>query len=174
MKDAAALRPLRGNLLSCIIRAMDIHSYQHWFEEYDRRRSLDLVATSQVTVHLMEEVGEIAREVLYLEGYRNPAERSNAVTLLSAEIGDAFVFLTKIAIAYGIDLETVLASLMTKAETRWPMDETRREMERYVRHQQAACARRASAWQERSRCRGDGEQASAPDESTNGEETMHA
>jgi NTP pyrophosphatase (non-canonical NTP hydrolase) len=128
---------------------MDIAAFQRWFTEYDRSRSLDLVETSQVTVHLMEEVGEIAREVLYLEGYRNPEQREDTVSLLSAEIGDAIVFLTKLAIHYGIALETVLANVMRKAETRWPADEAQREMERYVEHQQAAGAERTAAWHKR-------------------------
>jgi NTP pyrophosphatase (non-canonical NTP hydrolase) len=128
---------------------MDIAAYQRWFAEYDRLRSLDLVEPSQVTVHLMEEVGEIAREVLYLEGYRNPHERDDAVALLSGEIGDALVFLTKIAIHYGIDLDTVAANVMHKAEGRWPPDEAHREMERYIQHQQAANAERTADWRTR-------------------------
>ena len=130
---------------------MDISAYQRWFTEYDRSRSLDLVEVSQVTVHLMEEVGEIAREVLYLEGYRNPHEREDAVGKLSGEIGDALVFLTKIAIHYGIDMDTVVKNVMQKAETRWPPADVQREMERYIQHQQASSVERTAAWHERNR-----------------------
>ncbi len=129
---------------------MEIAEYQRWFAEYDRVRGLDLVEPSQVTVHLMEEVGEIAREVLYVEGYRNPDKRQDAVARLSAELGDALVFLTKLAIHYGLDLETIAANVMTKAEARWSVEEMRREMERYIQHRQADGAERTRSWQERS------------------------
>ena len=125
---------------------MDVTSYQRWFEEYDHSRSLDLVDASQTTVHLMEEVGEIAREVLYLEGYRDPGARQDAVANLSAEIGDAVVFLTKIAIHYGIDMDTIVTNVMAKAESRWPLDKAQREMGRYIERQQAASAERSAAW----------------------------
>jgi NTP pyrophosphatase (non-canonical NTP hydrolase) len=128
---------------------LDLLSYQRWFAEYDRTRSLDLVDVSQTTVHLMEEVGEIAREVLYLEGYRDPNARQDAVANLSAEIGDALVFLTKLAIHYGIDMDTVLANIIAKAESRWPPDKAQREMARYIEQQHAANAERTAAWRER-------------------------
>jgi len=129
--------------------AVQIAEYQQWFTDYDRRRGLDLVEPSQVVVHLMEEIGEIAREVLYLEGYRDPNDREDAVGRLSEELGDALVFLTKIAIHYGIDLETVASNIMAKAETRWPVEQIRQEMARYIKHQQATCRERVTAWQER-------------------------
>jgi NTP pyrophosphatase (non-canonical NTP hydrolase) len=128
---------------------MDISTYQRWFADYDRQRSFDLVEPSQVVVHMMEEVGEIAREVLYLEGYRNPAERENSVALLSAELGDALVFLTKIAIHYGIDLQAVLDGIVSKASQRWPLDVAEREMGRYIEHQDAAAVERSAAWRRR-------------------------
>jgi len=128
---------------------MDIAAYQRWFADYDRERAFDLIEPSQVVVHLMEEVGEIAREVLYLEGYRDPAARDDAVEHLSEELGDAFVFLTKIAVHYGIDLETVVSGIVSKADKRWPLDVAQREMGRYIEHQQAASTERSAAWRQR-------------------------
>lgn len=128
---------------------MDIAAYQRWFVAYDRARGFDLAEPSQATVHMMEEVGEIAREILYLEGYRDPSERADAVARLAEEIGDVIVFLTKLAARYGIELDDVVQNLMVKAEARWPVDDARREMARYIARQEAACARRAVAWQER-------------------------
>ena len=130
---------------------MDMAAYQSWFAEYDRARGLDLVEPSQVVVHLMEEIGEIAREVLYLEGYRDPSRREDAVDRLSEELGDALVFLTKIAGHYGINLDTVVQNVVAKAETRWPLEKAHHEMERYIQHQQASCAERAAAWDSRNR-----------------------
>ncbi len=99
----------------------------------------------------MEEVGEIAREVLYLEGYRNPSARQDAIAKLSAEIGDALVFLTKIAIHYGIDMDTVVTNVMAKADSRWPLDKAQSEMGRYIQHQSQASVERTAAWRERNK-----------------------
>jgi NTP pyrophosphatase (non-canonical NTP hydrolase) len=125
---------------------VDIQEYQRWFAGYDRQRGLDLVEPSQMTVHLMEEVGEVAREVLYLEGYRDPETRSDGLSRLSEELGDVLVFVTKIAQHYDIEMETVMQNVVSKAEGRWPLAEAEREMDRYVAHQQAAWAERAAAW----------------------------
>lgn len=134
---------------------MDIAAYQQWFADYDRRRSFDLVEPSQDVVHMMEEIGEVAREVLYLEGYRNPAERDDAVERLSAELGDALVFITKIAIHYGIDLQAVIDGIVAKANRRWPLDVAEREMRRYIEHQNAAVAGRSAVWSDRHPATGD-------------------
>ena len=108
---------------------MNFEDYQQWFA--------------------MEEVGEIAREILYLEGYRDPDMRDDATGRLSAEIGDVLVFLTKIAVHYGIDLETVVQNVVAKAEKRWSIDEAHRQMERYMQQQQKSSAQRVASWEER-------------------------
>lgn len=128
---------------------MDIGEYQRWVEHYDQQRDLDLVEPSQVTVHLCEEVGEIAREILYLEGYRNPTERADAVSRLAEEVGDVLVFITKLAIEYGISLEEVAKDTVTKAEGRWPLALAQAEMARYIDHQEQAGQARTGAWRAR-------------------------
>jgi NTP pyrophosphatase (non-canonical NTP hydrolase) len=128
---------------------MNIAAYQRWFADYDCQRSFDLIEPSQMVVHLMEEVGEIAREVLYLEGYRDPEKREDAIERLSAELGDALVFLTKLALTYGIEMDDVVSGIVAKAEKRWPLDVAGREMGRYMAHQDAAMSARAAVWRER-------------------------
>ena len=131
------------------MQRMDMTAYQRWFANYDRQRSFDLISPSQVVVHLAEEVGEIARETLYLDGYRDPADRADAADRLAAEIGDALVFLTKLAIHYDIDLASVLDGIVAKAEARWPLDGAARAMERYIETQDAAAVERLAAWRQR-------------------------
>lgn len=113
---------------------MDIRAYQRWFEEYDRARGWDRVEPCHVLAHLVEEVGEIARHVLHLEGYRDldEAEQQAEIDRLAMEINDAFVFLTKLAICYNLDLAEILARGQAKAEARTNVEEGRREMARYI------------------------------------------
>ena len=113
---------------------MDIRAYQRWFEEYDRARGWDRVEPCHVLAHLVEEVGEIARHVLRLDGYRDLSEdeRQAEIEQLAMEINDAFVFLTKLAICYNLELADILAKGQAKAEARTNVEEGRREMARYL------------------------------------------
>jgi NTP pyrophosphatase (non-canonical NTP hydrolase) len=99
-------------------------SYQRWFRDYDEAR--DLVGsdpTASVT-HLLEELGEIARHVLRLEGHKGMEqdERGAEIDALALELSDAFVFLTKLANSYGIDWERTIRRAMDKAEERYPLE----------------------------------------------------
>jgi NTP pyrophosphatase (non-canonical NTP hydrolase) len=82
--------------------------------------------------HLMEEAGEIARHVLRLEGHKamDEAERGAEIKALALELSDAFVFLTKLANSYGIEWDETIARAMEKAESRWNVEEGRREAAR--------------------------------------------
>lgn len=113
---------------------MDIRDYQRWFEEYDRARGWDTVEPSHVLAHLVEEVGEIARHVLRLDGYRDPGDlaREEEIEALAMELNDAFIFLTKLAIYYDIEWADVLKEGQEKAEARYDVDQGRAEMERYL------------------------------------------
>lgn len=113
---------------------MDIRDYQRWFEEYDEKRGWDMVEPSHVLAHLMEEVGEIARHVLRLDGYRDTGEteREQEIEALALELNDAFIFLTKLAIYYDIEWADVLKQGQIKAEERFDVEQGRAEMERYL------------------------------------------
>ncbi|MDQ7030319.1 MAG: hypothetical protein Q9O62_11335 [Ardenticatenia bacterium] len=113
---------------------MDIRAYQEWFEEYDRLRGWDCVEPCHVLAHLIEEIGEIARHVLRLDGYRelDEVQRQAEIEHLAMEINDAFVFLTKLAICYNLDLADILRRGQAKAEARTNVEEGRREMARYL------------------------------------------
>lgn len=113
---------------------MDIRDYQRWFEKYDELRGWDTVEPSHVLAHLMEEVGEIARHVLRLDGYRDvgETEREQEIEALALELNDAFIFLTKLAIYYDIEWADVLKKGQHKAEERFDIEQGRAEMERYL------------------------------------------
>ena len=106
--------------------------YQTWFKEYDQKRNLTGDTSLESLAHLMEEVGEIARHVLRLEGHKamNEAARSEEIEALALELSDAFVFLTKLANAYEIEWDETIRRSMEKAEARWDVIEGQREAAR--------------------------------------------
>lgn len=120
---------------------MHIRDYQRWLEEYDRDRGFDRVHPSQTLVHALEELGEIAREVLYLEGYRDTGDADARRAALAEELADCMTFLFKLAYQFGIDMETALVANQPKADARFPIDKGRTEMERYLQRQRANAER---------------------------------
>jgi dCTP diphosphatase len=120
---------------------MHIRDYQTWLRAYDEVRGWDKIAPAHTFLHLIEEIGEIAREVEYLEGYRETADAEAARAHLSEELADAATFLYKLAYQCGVDLEDALAANMTKAENRFSVDFGRADTERYLARQAENLAR---------------------------------
>jgi NTP pyrophosphatase (non-canonical NTP hydrolase) len=116
---------------------MHIAEYQRWLEAYDRARGFDRVEPAQTLVHALEEMGEIAREVLYLEGYREPDDLDDRRALLASELADCMTFLFKLAYQFGIDMEAALQANQIKADNRFPIEEGRRVALRYLARQRA-------------------------------------
>lgn len=118
---------------------MHMREYQTWLQAYDVARGWDQIAPSHTFMHLIEEVGEIAREVEVLEGYREAPNRGDARARLAGELADAATFLYKLAYQCGVDLEEALVANMDKAEKRFSVDFGRADTERYL-------ARQAENW----------------------------
>ncbi len=115
---------------------MHIREYQTWLQAYDKARGWDRVAPVHTLLHLVEEIGEVAREVGYLEGYRDTDDAEAARVRLAGELADAATFLYKLAYQCGIDLEDALRANMVKAERRYSVEAGRAEMERYLHRQE--------------------------------------
>jgi len=115
---------------------MRISEYQRWLEEWDRARGWHRVSPSHTLIHAMEEMGEVARLVLQLEGYKG-AESPEAVREeLATELSDLFVFLFKLAYQCGIDVEEALKAGQAKADERWgDLAAASAELERYLAQQ---------------------------------------
>ncbi len=120
---------------------MRIREYQIWLQGYDRVRGWDKIAPSHTFMHLIEEVGEIAREVEYVEGYREASDPAEVSARLSEELADAATFLFKLAYQCGVDLEDALRANMDKAEERFSVDFGRADTERYLARQAENLAR---------------------------------
>jgi NTP pyrophosphatase (non-canonical NTP hydrolase) len=120
---------------------MHIREYQAWLQAYDEVRGWDKITPPHTFLHLIEEIGEIAREVAFLEGYRDGADAEEVRARLAGELADAATFLYKLAYQTGIDLEDALKANMTKAEKRFSVDFGRADTERYLARQAENLAR---------------------------------
>jgi NTP pyrophosphatase (non-canonical NTP hydrolase) len=112
-----------------------IREYQEWLQAYDEARGWDKILPSHSFIHLIEEIGEVAREVGYLEGYRDADDAGEARARLAEELADAATFLYKLAYQCGVDLEAALEANMTKAENRFSVAFGRVDTERYLARQ---------------------------------------
>ncbi len=100
---------------------MDIRDYQEWVHQFDRSRGWDLCPGTDTLAHLVEELGELSRCVLALEGYKtvSPSERERIRDNLGEELADAVTFLVKLAYTYNLDLADYLAANQAKCQMRF-------------------------------------------------------
>jgi len=99
---------------------MKISEYQQWLKAWDEAREFDKADPGLTVVHALEELGEVAREVLFLKGYKKdfvPEEHRQA---LANELADTIVFLFKLAYQYDIDIEDALLRLQDRVDKRFP------------------------------------------------------
>ncbi|MFN2242295.1 MAG: MazG-like family protein [Anaerolineae bacterium] len=120
---------------------MQIREYQSWLQAYDEARGWDKISPAHSFLHLVEEIGEIAREVEYLEGYRETKGVDDARSRLAEELADAVTFLYKLAYQCGVDLEQALQANMAKAEARYSIAFGQADTERYLSRQAENLAR---------------------------------
>ncbi len=120
---------------------MHIREYQTWLQAYDVARGWDKIALAHSFLHLAEEVGEIARAVEILEGYRDDTGIADVRTKLAEELADAATFVFKLAYQAGIDLEDALRANMTKAENRFSVALGQADMARYQARQREQLAK---------------------------------
>ncbi|MBC8448464.1 MAG: hypothetical protein H8D78_12020 [Chloroflexi bacterium] len=115
---------------------MQISEYQRWLEEWDRQRGWHRVSPSHTLIHALEELGEVARLVLHLEGYKGADSVETVRAELATELSDLFVFLFKLAYQCGIDMEEALKAGQTKADELWgDLAAAGAELERYLSQQ---------------------------------------
>ena len=115
---------------------MQISEYQRWLEEWDRTRGWHRVSPSHTLIHAVEELGEVARLVLQLEGYKSAESHESVRSELARELSDVLVFLFKLAYQCGIDVEEALKAGQVKADERWgDLAAASAELERYLDRQ---------------------------------------
>ncbi|MBO8125765.1 MAG: hypothetical protein H0Z38_00845 [Firmicutes bacterium] len=114
---------------------MDIRAYQQWVKEFDQERGWDLCPGTDTMVHVLEELGEVARCLLALHGYRSTdsAHREEFKKELGEELADAVTFLVKLAYTYDIDLASYLEANQAKCEARFGAGTGSYQTERYLK-----------------------------------------
>jgi len=115
---------------------MQIREYQRWLEEWDRKRGWHRVSLGHTLLHALEEMGEVARLVLRLDGYKEAESEAAVRAELARELSDVFVFLFKLAYQCEIDMESALLAGQIKADQRWgDLEVAKTELERYLAQQ---------------------------------------
>jgi len=99
--------------------------WQDWVRRFDAERGWEEVAPEHTALHLVEELGEVARELLRLSAYKRGGPR------LGEEMADFLLLFFKLANQVGVDLEEALRAKAEELEARFPVEESRREIARY-------------------------------------------
>lgn len=117
---------------------MKFQEYQSKLKALEHERGWDRVLPSHTFLHMGEEMGEIARVLECLEGYRttdlSPDELRQQ---LSGELADLTAFVFKLANQYEIDLGQAMQEQMNKFLSRYhDVQQGQDEMARYVAYQE--------------------------------------
>lgn len=106
---------------------------QRRLERFDADRGWDAVSPAHTALHLIEELGEVMREALHLEGYKQPDPEARE--RLGGELADVTLLLFKLASQYGVDLERVVLEKMTANDLRFPLEASKAAMRVYTEQQ---------------------------------------
>jgi NTP pyrophosphatase (non-canonical NTP hydrolase) len=111
-----------------------LSALQTRLERFDRERGWDAVSPAHTALHLLEEFGEVARELLVLTGYKTPDD--DAKRRLEGELADVTMLLMKLASQHSIDLERAVIAKMDANDARFPLEDSRKAMEVYLGRQE--------------------------------------
>lgn len=91
-------------------------NWQQQATAYARERNL-IHSPTVITIDLMSELGEVAKEILLATDYGQQPARFD-VERISGELGDALYSLCLLATAVDVDLDQALEGTLAKLETR--------------------------------------------------------
>lgn len=101
---------------------MDLSKIQKIAHEFDNERGWNKMGASNVFIHLIEELGEIARHINFEEGYKK-VDFGNSPNItkqeLQRELAQAFKLLLQLANYYKVDLEKAFVNEMKIMEKRF-------------------------------------------------------
>jgi len=103
---------------------MELPELQHQVDAFDRVRGWHQVAPAHIGLHLLEELGEIARELLRQAGYKDGEDQ------LEQELADLLILVAKLANRLEIDLAQAVASKLGEIQQRFPLDRAQAAIER--------------------------------------------
>jgi len=99
---------------------------QEALRRFDASRGWQRVRPEHTLLHLYEELGEVARELLRSVGYKEGVAR------LTDELADAGLLLYKLAEQLGVGLEEAMWQKLTENEARFPLAASREALKRYL------------------------------------------
>ena len=99
---------------------------QEALRRFDAARGWQRVRPEHTLLHLYEELGEVARELLRSVGYKEGSAR------LTDELADAGLLLYKLADQLGVDLEAAMQRNLAENEARFPLEASREALDRYL------------------------------------------
>ncbi len=108
---------------------MTVRDWQAWVAAFDEARDWTDVEPEHIALHLVEELGEIARELLRAAGYKEGEGD------LEGEMADLLLLFFKLANRLGVDLEAALKAKAEALEERFPIEASLEAIRRYrARH----------------------------------------
>ncbi len=109
---------------------MHLSKIQLHKKHFDDERGWTGFSASQVYVHLIEEIGEIGRHILYVEGYKKGGlGHSEAPKGVDREFAQSLSLLIQLANMQGVELEKAYLREVRTMERRFPA----REWKKYTR-----------------------------------------
>ncbi len=108
---------------------MELREIQEEFAQFIKRRGWDKFYGTQVFTHLIEEIGEIGKHLLYKEGYKIKGLGHEGVeTSISQEFAQVFNLLMQLAILHNVDLEAAWKTEFARMKQRFPEKEWRQAL----------------------------------------------
>lgn len=104
---------------------MELKELQTQVDSFDRARGWHQVAPAHIGLHLLEELGEIARELLRLEGYKDGEGN------LDQELADLLILVAKLANRLDINLEQAVSDKLAEIHLRFPLDQAGAAIDHY-------------------------------------------
>lgn len=112
---------------------MELRKIQEENRRFVKDRHWDKFRASLVFAHLIEEMGEIGRQILFEEGYkvRGLGHRGDSRATLRREFAQVFILFLQLANHYKIDLQEVFESEMKIMRRRFAPEKWKKYMAQY-------------------------------------------
>lgn len=106
---------------------MELRHIQEFKRKFEKERGWDKFPAELVYIHLIEEIGEIGKHILYKTGYKVPGlGHDNKPSGLKREFGQVLSLLLQLANRLDIDLEQAFLDEIKIMENRFSPKEWRR------------------------------------------------
>lgn len=111
--------------------------------KFDLERNFHLVSVTQTFTHIVEELGELGRHLLFIEGYKNSETvHKEPRHELSLEIADVIILLMKLAAQVGVDVDKAFEDKIMQNEASFTAEKARKWTENYFRIQEKSLEER--------------------------------